>query len=463
MFTCKKTLVLFIFISALTLPNFIFGEENLAESCNLDKVEQNCQDLSVSDCRALLEKCENYYNEEAAKIEQDITKTKQEKTTLTNKINSLSKTIQNLGYQISQSNLMIKDLGLQIDDTKNSIEKTSLKIEDNKEKLSVILRTIGENDQKSFAEIFFTGETLSDFFNDAVALDVLNKKNEELLVSIKDLKQNLVQQQAALDEDKNNLEDTVKIQSLQKDKNNQTKAEQEYYLKFTEQEYQKQLKEKEETTKKAAEIRSRIFEIIGVAKAPTFGEAYDIAKYIESVTGIRPAFLLAILTQESNIGKNVGQCNLVDAKTGSGIRISNKAILAKVMNPKRDVPPFIGITTDLGRDPYSTPVSCPMSFGWGGAMGPAQFIPSTWNIYRDEIKSILGKPGDPWAIKDSFLAAALYLTDYGAAKKTENAEWRAALIYFSGSVNTQYRFYGDSVISMARKYEEDIKTLEQNR
>ncbi|GAH47901.1 unnamed protein product, partial [marine sediment metagenome] len=57
----------------------------------------------------------------------------------------------------------------------------------------------------------------------------------------------------------------------------------------------------------AAEIRARIFELIGVPKAPTFGEALDIAKYVEGITGARPAFLLAILQQESAIGKNVGQ------------------------------------------------------------------------------------------------------------------------------------------------------------
>jgi membrane-bound lytic murein transglycosylase B len=93
-------------------------------------------------------------------------------------------------------------------------------------------------------------------------------------------------------------------------------------------------------------------------------------------------------------------------------------------------------------------------------MGPAQFIPSTWMIYRDRLKDINGRPADPWNIKDAFLAAGLYLSDYGAKNQTYNSEWKSAMIYFSGSTNTKYRFYGDSVMSIASRYEEDIRILD---
>jgi len=255
----------------------------------------------------------------------------------------------------------------------------------------------------------------------------------------------------------------LEIQMLQQQESDKTKKEQEYFLKLTEAEYQKYLKEKEETEKRAAEIRARIFELIGVPKAPTFGEALDIAKYVERITGVRPALLLAVLTQESNIGKNVGQCYLKDPATGDGVVASTGQKVSKVMKPSRDVGPFLEITKELGRDPYNTPVSCPIPSvgGYGGAMGPAQFIPSTWMLYRDKVKAITGKPADPWDIKDAFLAAALYLADYGAAQQTYDAEWKAAMIYFSGTTNKQYRFYGDSVMKIASQYEEDIKTIER--
>ena len=93
-------------------------------------------------------------------------------------------------------------------------------------------------------------------------------------------------------------------------------------------------------------------------------------------------------------------------------------------------------------------------------MGPAQFIPSTWSSYRNRLATIIGRPADPWNIRDAFMAAGLYLSDYGAAKQTKIAEGKAALIYFSGSSNSRYRFYSDSVLAIAAGYESDIKALE---
>lgn len=461
----SKITILFILASVLVLPNFILGQENLSEICQLEKIEQQCKIIASAECRKLLEKCEKYYQEESARIEKDITKTAQEKKTLQNKISSLSKKIKNLEYQINQSNVVIKDLKIQIGDTTGSIEKTSLKIEDLKEKLSNILRTFYEEDQKPIIEILFAEDRISDFFDSLMALETLNYKNKELLQNIKILKSNLEQQKVSLDEEKGGLEKMVKIQTLQKQENAETKGEQEYYLNLTEKEYQKQLKEKQEIAKKAAEIRARIFELVGVPKAPTFGEAYEIAKYVAGITGVRPAFLLAVLQQESAIGKNVGQCYLTNINTGDGIRVSNNAFAPKTMSPTRDVPHFLTITKELGRDPLKTLVSCqiPSVGGWGGAMGPAQFIPSTWMLYKDRLQGIIGKPGNPWNIQDAFLASGLYLSDYGAKSRTKDGEWRAAMIYFSGSTNPQFSWYADSVLKIAAGFETDIAILEQSR
>jgi membrane-bound lytic murein transglycosylase B len=400
--------------------------------------------------------------EQLSSIENDISKTEKEKKTLQNEIYLLRRKVQSLNIQIQQSNTMIQDVGLQIDDTKGSIEYTSLKMEESKDRLSAILREIYQEDKKSLIEIFLAEEELSNFFKDLMALQTLNKKSYELLVNIKKLKISLEGQKESLDEEKLDLEAIVKIRILQRQESSQLKVEQESYLKLTEDQYQEQLKEKQETEKKAGEIRARIFELIGVPKAPTFGEAYEIAKYVSSITGVRPALVLAVLTQESNIGKNVGQCYLKNAQTGGGIRITNNKVESRTMNPTRDVPYFLEICQKLGRDPFSTPVSCPMSIGWGGAMGPAQFIPDTWANprygYDAKVKEVTGKEADPWDIRDAFLASGLYLRDLGASTD----EFKAIMRYFSGYRWSKWEeFYGRSVLAIAAQYEEDIKSLVQ--
>lgn len=449
-----KYLLFFSLILAFSCPPPNFGRGSFGVLAQMSPQEE----------RQSLEKELKELEEKITQYQRDITKTEQEKKTLQNQIYSLRKRIEQLDLQIRQSNLMIKDLGFQIKDTEGSIEKTSFKIEDSKQKLANILRLIYEEDQKSLIEILLSEPKLSNFFDNLIALESLSSKNQELLEDIKALKSDLGEQKQSLSEEKGDTEKVAKIQALQKQESEAIKRDQEYFLKLTEAQYQKYLKEKQEVEKKAAEIRARIFELVGVPKAPTFGEALEIAKYAASLTGIRPAFLLAILQQESAIGRNVGQCYLVNPVTGEGVRVSTGGNAPKTMHPTRDVPPFLIITKELGRDPYKTLVSCPMSVGWGGAMGPAQFIPSTWVLYKDRLSAILGKAGDPWNIKDSFLASALYLSDYGAKTKTQDGEWKAAMIYFSGSTkNSAFYWYADNVLKIAAGFEKDIETIEKSR
>ena len=231
-----------------------------------------------------------------------------------------------------------------------------------------------------------------------------------------------------------------------------------------ESEYQKLLANRQQ---QANAIRSRIFELIGVPEAPTFGEAVVIAEAVTRLTKVRAPFLLAVLTQESNIGKNVGQCYLKNIQTGDGETI-NGTFVSRVMKPTRDVQPFLEITRELGRDPFNTAVSCPIPSigGYGGAMGPAQFIPSTWVAYKAKIAQLKGSAGDPWNINDAFLASAIYLADIGATRQTFEYEWCAAVSYFSGncSIRNQirYEFYGDNVMAITKRYEQDIAALKTN-
>jgi membrane-bound lytic murein transglycosylase B len=132
------------------------------------------------------------------------------------------------------------------------------------------------------------------------------------------------------------------------------------------------------------------------------------------------------------------------------------------MKPSRDVQPFLAITKSLGRDPYQTPVSCPFTVGYGGAMGPAQFIPSTWQIFSDRIAAVNGRGiADPWIAEDAFMASAFYLADLGAASQSYTAERNAACRYYSGrSCSGSNTFYGDQVMAKAKTLQDNIDILQ---
>lgn len=461
----------FIFIPLLFLVAAFFvhlpqgsvsGEEDLEATCSqLSSTENSCQSLSTAECQAVLKKCAAYYDAQSAQIAKDITKTQQQKNTLQSHITTLKKKVTSLESQIKQGTIMVKDLTLQIGETENSIDKTTVNIQNSQNQITNILRSLYEEDQKHPVTILINGN-LSDFFSNVAYLESLNSKVSELLESTTNFKAYLEAQKIKMDSEKGQLQKTIQVQSLLKKENEQTKKEQEQHLKLTEEQYQQQQKEKAEVDKNAAAIKARIFNLVGVSKAPTFGEALAIAKYVSSVTGVRPAFLLAVLTQESNLGKNVGQCYVTDHNTGAGTNLQG-APRQRVMSPK-SIPTFIELTQSLGMDAQKTAVSCwiplysgGVPYGWGGAMGPAQFISSTWNLYKGKTSQLAGHTANPWNINDAFLASGLLLVDNGA----KTSESIAAAKYYCGGNYGRYecRAYASSVLSIANRYEADIRAI----
>ncbi|MDD4409723.1 MAG: lytic murein transglycosylase [Candidatus Pacebacteria bacterium] len=196
-----------------------------------------------------------------------------------------------------------------------------------------------------------------------------------------------------------------------------------------------------------------------------FKEATVLAKYAEKMTGVSPALTLAIISKESGegevFGKGVGQCYLTDSDTGDGID-SKGNTRKRVMSPTRDVASFLEMAESLGLDPKELPVSCWIPsysngkpYSWGGSMGPAQFIPSTWNNFRSEAKEILGKEPNPWLMKDSFLTVALYLKRSGGV----DDPFLSACRYYSGKCNASGKVYANNIMEKMKSYEEDIGLL----
>jgi peptidoglycan hydrolase CwlO-like protein len=470
-FRRTKIVFLFFLLATLIFPCFsVLGETSydLEKLCETGEWEQECNKLSEEECENLCNQCLDYLNQKGAKVQQEISETGQKKQTLQNQVTTLNKKIKDLDYQIYQSNISIKSLGFQIEDTEGSIVQTSQDIDGQKAKVAEILRAVQKEDKKDFLEIMISSDTVSQFFDNMIYLETLSVKNKEVLLNLQDLEDGLRTKKVSLEEETDELKNLVIIQGIKKEESAKTKEDREYYLGLTEKEYQAKLQEKEEIEKQAAEISKRIFELVGIKEGGIeFGEAVEIAKSVESITGVRAAFLLAIIHQESynngKFGGNVGQCYVTNFTTGAGTDLKGTA-KQRVMSPK-DIAIFLEITKELGMEAAKTPVSCWMPlyskgvpYGWGGAMGPAQFIPSTWNLYRAKVSEITGRPANPWSVNDAFLAAGLLLRDNGAAQN----EFRAAMRYFSGgSWTKQEEFYGRSVVSRANEYQKDIEILEQ--
>ncbi len=429
----KKTFLLLLLAGFFIFPvSILFGQENTQQT-----KDDDCQ--TREECEELLKK----YEAEIAQYEKAASESKQKKKTLSSKIWTLERKIKRLELEIRQSKASIKEIEFEIADTQKSIEKTSKEIENSKKNLLVILRQIYKEDQRSYIEILFTEKKLSNFFTYINNLENLNKKNQEILADIKSFNELLKKEKMSLAEDKEDLEKAIKIQLLQKKESEDSKEEYSFLKKKTEAEYRQYLAKKKELEKKASKIMSRIAQLslAGMKTPKTPEELYKLASWAGKLTGVRPALILGIIEGESALGANVGQCNCASQPYCKHPEISYKQVMSR-----KQWPAFLKITKELGLDPNTVPVSCVVNkrgiVQSGGAMGPAQFMPSTWLNYgyKKKVEELTGiKPANPWRPADAFLAAGLYLARFGAASQNRKAEEGAVTAYLCGTTNVNAR------------------------
>lgn len=432
----KKITLIFLVTAFLIVPANFVKADNETQS----QLEQELKDIQ----------------QQIDQFTVELSKTQSQKNTLANKIKQLKARQKTLNLQIQQTSLQLKKINNQLTGTENSIKKNLLQQQAIKEEIAAILRQTNEANQSILIQLFNSNGLLDAFkkikeYSDITRELGVTVEQHKILVSELGVKQ------TKLEDQKTETDNLLKISSIQKVSLNESLGEQNSLLKETkglETNYQSAISD---SKKRAAEIRNRIYELFNSSKQVDFGQAVDIAKWASGLSGVKPALLLAILTQESNLGKNVGTCN----RAGDPPEKSWKVI----MKPDRDQNPFVQITDELGLKIDVTPVSCPMhdkkgkQIGWGGAMGPAQFIPSTWMGYKSKINALTGKGmANPWDIRDAFLASAIKLKGDGA-DGTDDGNWKAALRYFSGSVNLTFRFYADNVLATAKKYQADIDAI----
>ena len=242
------------------------------------------------------------------------------------------------------------------------------------------------------------------------------------------------------------------IQKIQKLEVDLKKGEKDNILKITKGEEKKFQDLVKKTDQDIERIRGQVRFLL--EQGITLEDALRYGQLAATRVGIRPAFLLAILDVESGLGRNVGTGNWLDDMYNCYLR------LGRPSRAETERSAFFAIIGKLGLDANSVKVSRAPSYGCGGALGPAQFIPSTWLLYEAQVASLTGHGlPNPWSIEDAFMAAAIYLANAGANNQTRAAEIRAANIYLSGKANCRQsicRYYSNLVLQKAAEIEKDL-------
>jgi len=367
--------------------------------------------------------------------------------------------IEKAKLSIRARDISIEKLNQDIGGKEKVIGGLNEKLDREKESLSQLIRKTNEIDNISLVEIMLGTQNLSDFFADLDSFDSIKIALNDSFKEIEGTKSATESQKQTLQSKQEEELELRDIQRLQKAKIEKQEKEKQAIVDATkgvEAEYQKLIKSKE---KSAAQIRSELFALRGSAAIP-FEQALELAKIASAKTGVRPAFLLGVIAEESNLGENVGTGNWKTDLYECYISIGY------ITSAEKQKAAFLKITSDLGLNPDTLPVSRKPWYGCGGAMGPAQFMPTTWALYIDRIAKATGhNPPSPWDNGDAFMASAILLMDNGADARTPAAERLAALRYLAGWANankTAYAFYGDDVMELAEKYQQQINILQNN-
>jgi peptidoglycan hydrolase CwlO-like protein len=456
----KKAILALLLITAMltgTVPQRAFAQRNEADIAAEEAKLRSEYDALQKD----IEKWQVILND-----------TRKKASGIQGDISGLNAKIREAELTIRQKNIAIQQLSREIGSRTQKIGELEGRIEKGRESIAQLIRRGNELDSYSVVEVLLANQNVSDFFQDVDEFFSIKRALREHFMEIREAKAATEAERAALDQKKEQEADARYVVQSRQKTIEANKKEKDQLLAITKQEekaYQDVLAERQS---RAAAIRAALFRLRDT-DGISFSEALTYANAASAKTGVRAALILAILKQESDLGRNQGSCLVTDLASGDGAGKNTGSPFERVMAAPRDTVPFEAITTRLGRSWSTQPVSCPPSATWragrgfGGAMGPSQFIPSTWEIIKTQIAPLLDISPDeanPWNPQHSFMATAVYLANRGAAAGGFSAERNAACRYYSGAACQPGRkpanvFYGDEVMQKAEEIQTNIDFL----
>lgn len=407
------------------------------------------------DKRSEIEKEISRLEQDAAAIDENIKNTQASASTLSGEIKIFNDEIKQRQLEIKKLNLVLQKTGADIKKATEMVSALSLKINKQRKALSASLFLLSTYDQDTILAVLLKNKKLSDFFTLLHNLDLVQSDIQTALVDLRQDRKDFETKKEELAGFQEEQEELKVFKEIEERFLAQKKKEKDEILRLTkgkEALFQQLLKSKK---KDIAALKTQLFYIekTGI----TAEDAVKFADLAAKRAGIRTAFLLALLEVETgkqfedgiiSVGTNLGTGNWQKDLYKCYINLGKRSAAE---SEKRA---FLSITEKLNLDPDKMPVSRKPSYGCGGAMGPAQFLPTTWLRFEKKVAELTGhNPPSPWNVEDAFTASAVFLASAGADLQTQAGEIRAAKTYISGSPScSKYicRSYSNRIIALAR-------------
>lgn len=381
---------------------------------------------SNEDLKRELEEQIRQKEQEIQQYQNSIEGNQQKAKTLNNEIQILEYQIGSIYSEIQQIDLTIQKSTLNINEIDERIDGIENDITKNKKLLGEYIRIIACYDQETLLEVVLKNDQFSDLFDEINALESVQEDIHTVLAAVKELKLQLAEQREKIEGEREEQNQLKSFQLIQKRTVENKQWQKEDLLSKTkgEERLYQQLIQGAQSDIAYIKEQLSMLERYNL----TLDEAVQHAIFAASKVGIRPAYLLGVLEAESRLGLNVG--------TGNWQKDMYQCYrkLGYLTRASREKSAFLQICEELGLNPDLQPVSAEPWYGCGGAVGIAQFMPTTWMAYKDRVAALTGNdPPNPWNHRDAFTAAAIKLSQAGANQRTEIGERTAYAKYLGGS------------------------------
>lgn len=426
--------------------------------------DSNLEGKSNQELQAISNQCDLDLTELNSKFEN----TKKYSSELEKGIAELNYNITKMQLEIKAKNAKIKQLGENIVSKSEYIGQLSERMDNINKSIGKMLRDDYAMDEMTIIDALLSTDSLSEFFIDIDSYASINTNLQMLTQDLLGVKKTSEDEKKDL-ETKQTQESKLKYEQETAKKNTENyKKEKQVILSLTkdkEAEYKKLIAEKE---KLKNQIRNKLYKTAS-GEEISFGDALKLIQPYESTIGVDSALVLAVLFQESavdnTIGKNIGKCTYNQASSC----VAGKTVMSDTQKPF-----YLEIMNNIGLNPNTTPISCAIcrDGSYGGAMGPAQFMPLTWNSISSRVSKIIGVTyPSPFENLAAFTASAVLLKDNQDRCKTAFTKksdiWACAASKYYGGLNLKgsklssfmYNGYGASVLRRALQFEKDIDTL----
>jgi peptidoglycan hydrolase CwlO-like protein len=350
----------------------------------------------------------------------------------------VSQQLQAAQLQYDQTLLSITILKQDIGDSETEILSLESEADQTRQLLRESLRALYQQEQSSLLDVVLGSTSLSALMSERRTYYEIQQRALQYVSDLQQRQKAVAEHIMQLDLQHRQMQQLKDLQAFQQADLSEQQDAKDNFLKLKQQQQAQYAREIAETKQARTEIEQQLFSLKGLGVDLALNDAYQAARFAGSLTRIRPALLLGIVKVETNVGATLGSGRFPDD-----------------MHPSsRDA--FLELTSQLKLDPFTTPISRrPSNYqGWGGAMGPGQFMPSTWLGLAPRISQLINKPvPDPFSLADALVGVGIMMADRGASDPAKEAE--AVGRYLAGP-NWQYHlWYSARVLAVAAEYEKE--------